>query len=151
LAVSWAHIEDEQKETAPRNMNDVDRLLTKYTEYCLDPNGAIAPFFLFELDNAHGPADRSFNFCLGLLFFTRELGVAAGVSPAGKCSATCPVEKVQGALSRRTRVAPIMLNSVTPQSVSPAEKMEMLTDALSELVRSADQGLLAFFHLLNTF
>jgi len=138
FAAAFGHVEDEQKETAPRNMHDVDRFLTKFTEYCLDPTGAVAPFILFELDNAHGPADLAFCFCLGLLFFLRELGVAAGVSPAGKCSATCSVEKLNGALSRALRRAPIMLDSVAPQSVAPSVKMELLVEALSQLVRQAD-------------
>ena len=40
-----------------------------------------------------------------------------------------------GALPRRTRVAPITLNSMTPQSLSPSEKGLVLREACSQLVK----------------
>ena len=58
LAYSFAHVEDEERESAPRNMHDVDRLITTKPEYFLDPEGSISPFFLFHLDNAHGFDER---------------------------------------------------------------------------------------------
>ena len=96
----------------------------------------LAPFCGIELDNALGPSCEAFCFCLGILFFVRRFSLLIAFSPAGKCSALVPVEKVNGALSRRQKRWPtIMLDSVTPQSLPPDQKAALLRDALTKLVR----------------
>ena len=135
LAVAHAHLEGYNPETSPRNMGDVDELLTDWSQYFLDPDGTLVPFMLFELDNAHGPADDLFNFCMGILFFLRDLDICAGVSHAGRCSALQCVEKCNGALARRTRGKPIPVEHDAPDRMSDTEKQAVSAKALQTVVR----------------
>jgi hypothetical protein len=86
---------------------------------------------LFVLDNSKGPGDKDFGFALGLWFFSRDLDVAAAVSPAGQCSHEVPVEKVNGGIARRVRGSMVAYEAETDDPAGRSkESLRTLCDRL---------------------
>ena len=87
---------------------------------------------LFVLDNSKGPGDKDFGFALGLWFFSRDLDVAAAVSPAGQCShEVTPVEKVNGGMARRVRGSMVGYEAETDDPAGRSkESLRTLCDRL---------------------
>ena len=86
---------------------------------------------LFVLDNSKGPGDKDFGFALGLWFFSRDLDVAAAVSPAGQCSHEVPVEKVNGGMARRVRGSMVGYEAETDDPAGRSkESLRTLCDRL---------------------
>lgn len=117
-----------EPETAPRNWAALDKFFTRYADFCTDPDGKPAPFCLQLIDNSKGPGDNDFVFCQGLIFFARDLSILAAVCPAGGCSTENPGEKVQGALSNRTRGAGIHFDEMA------ADKSKAASNSLGILI-----------------
>lgn len=95
FAASFAHIADQERETAARNMGDLERFFKLFSSHVVDTDGEVCPFVGIETDNSHGASDWSACFCCGIFFVIFELSVLMLFSPAGKCSAYNPVECVR--------------------------------------------------------
>jgi hypothetical protein len=138
FCISFGHVERWDPETPCRNFNDVQEYINLYPEQFLMDDGQMVTALVIIGDNAKGPLDKVYQFCLGCLFEEHDFDIIIRISYAAYKSYRDPAEAGNGAIGRRTNGYPHQTDLDQYASASPEERFELLQTALRAVCAHAD-------------